>query len=106
MAFIVIYTTHPDKETAEKISQTLTEEKWIACANLFPIQSAYWWKGQVEQEGEWVALLKTRTEYGDQLEERILQLHPYEVPCIMRMEVQANAAYEQWIHSSTQQPKN
>lgn len=105
MAFTLFYTTHPDKETAQKISQVLTEEKWIACANLFPMQSAYWWQGQVEQENEWVALLKTRTAYGAQLEKRILELHPYEVPCIIQMEVKANAAYEEWINSSTEQAK-
>lgn len=106
MGFTLIYTTHPDEKTARKISQVLTEEKWIACANLFPIQSAYWWQGRVEQEDEWVALLKTRTEYGSQIEERIQEIHPYEVPCIIRMEVQANAAYEQWIHNSTEQDRS
>lgn len=101
MPFLLFYTTHPDEATARQIANTLVERKLAACANIFPITSAYWWQGAVQQEGEWVSLLKTRLELESALEQAIQALHPYEVPCIMRLEVRANEAYEKWVEEST-----
>lgn len=99
--FLVFYITHPDEAAAKHIADTLLERRLIACANVFPIQSAYWWEGDVQREGEWVSLLKTRSDLELALEAAVRALHPYEVPCIMRYEVRANAEYEQWIVEST-----
>lgn len=98
--FIILYVTHPSEEEAKRISDALVAQKHIACANIFPMQSAYWWKGAVEQEGEWVSILKTTPEKHSEVEQLIEQLHPYEVPCIMKLEASANAAYEAWIRAS------
>ena len=46
--------------------------------------------------------LKTSLALERALEAEIERLHPYEVPCIMRFETRANAAYEQWIEESVQ----
>ncbi len=102
--FSVLYVTHPDEETARKLSRLLLEEKLIACANLFPIQSAYWWEGEVQTEGEWVSLLKTTSDLYPLVEQRLLKLHPYDTPCIIRTEVQANESYERWIRESVVVP--
>lgn len=72
----------------------------IACANLLPIQSMYWWQGEIAREGEWVSLVKTIPEHWDTLVKVVNELHPYEVPCILKIEVTANDAYEQWIRES------
>lgn len=101
MAFLVFYTTYPDEITARSITAQLLNQRLIACANIFPIQSAYWWEGAVQQEGEWVAVLKTRLSLEQAVEAALLEIHPYETPCIMRFETRANAAYAQWIEEST-----
>ena len=101
MAFFVLYVPCPDEATALYISETLVSERFAACANVFPIQSIYWWDSMVKQDGEWVAILKSRLSLGGQLERKIEAMHPYEVPCIMRFESQANEAYERWIEEST-----
>lgn len=99
--FLLFYLTHPDEATARRIGQQLVQERLAACANYFPIQSMYWWEGQVAAEGEWVSLLKTATKRGEALEKRAEELHPYEVPCILQVTVKANEAYEKWIEEST-----
>ncbi|MBL7807799.1 MAG: divalent-cation tolerance protein CutA [Saprospiraceae bacterium] len=101
MPFLLFYTTHPDEATARQIANTLVERKLAACANIFPISSAYWWQGAVQQDGEWVSILKTRLELEIALEKAVQELHPYETPCIMRLEVRANEAYEKWVEDST-----
>lgn len=97
MSFLLIYITHPDEPTARRIGDTLVAERLAACANYFPITSAYWWKGDVQSEQEWVSIVKTRPERWLDIQRAVQALHPYEVPCIMRMEVSANEAYEHWI---------
>jgi periplasmic divalent cation tolerance protein len=99
--FLIFYITHPDEATAKRIADELLERRLAACANIFHIQSAYWWEGAVQHDGEWVSLLKTRTDLESALEVAVRELHPYQTPCIMRYEVRANAAYEQWIIDST-----
>jgi periplasmic divalent cation tolerance protein len=101
MAFLLFYVTHPDEATARRVSEHLVNERLVACANIFPITSAYWWQGVVQQEGEWVSILKTRPDLEDRLETAIQKVHPYELPCILRFEVRANEAYEQWIAAET-----
>lgn len=99
--FLIFYVTYPDEATARRISDSLVEQRLAACANVFPISSAYWWQGAVQHEGEWVSILKTRPALESELEKAILESHPYETPCITRWEARANAAYEKWIEEST-----
>jgi periplasmic divalent cation tolerance protein len=100
MAFCIIYVTHKDQEAAEAICNMLIKEKRIACANILPIKAIYWWHGNVENEDEIVSILKTSIKNWDSVRERIEEIHPYEVPCIMKINVEANEQYERWIHES------
>lgn len=104
MAFLLFYTTYPDEATAQQIAGHLLDRRLIACANIFSIESAYWWQGAVRQEGEWVAVLKTQLELETLVEQEIQKIHPYEVPCVLRFEVRANGAYEDWIRENTSGP--
>jgi periplasmic divalent cation tolerance protein len=99
---ISIYSTFPDQPTAERITRTLVEEGLVACANLFGIDSVYRWQGAVETATECAALLKTRQALYQAVEDRIRQLHPYEVPAIVAYPIVAgHAEYLRWIDEST-----
>ncbi|HHS95192.1 MAG TPA: divalent-cation tolerance protein CutA [Phaeodactylibacter sp.] len=97
MPFITIYVTNASESEAKNIAEHLLQKKMIACANLYPIQSVYWWKGYIQKDTEWVALLKTTSSNWEKVRDEIKRIHPYEVPCIMKTVVQANEAYEKWI---------
>ena len=99
--FLVFYVTHPDEATARLVSDALLQERLIACANIFPMSSAYWWEGMIAREGEWVSILKTRLSLEAAVEEAILRVHPYQVACVMRFEVRGNLGYLGWIEGST-----
>ncbi len=99
--FLAIYITHPTEKVAQDISNHLIEKKLVACANIFPIKSAYWWQGKTEQGDEFVSLVKTRPDLWKSVCAEVEQLHPYDTPCMMKWEVEANAKYEQWIFDST-----
>ena len=97
MGFILIYITYGNEESAQHVSQTLIEEKMVACAHIYPIQSGYRWKGVIASEEEWVSIVKTIPENWEAVQEKVTRLHPYETPAIMKIEVEANEAYEQWL---------
>lgn len=99
----MIYVTHPSEEVARQVAAHLLEKRLVACANIFPIASAYWWQGDLTSEGEWVTLLKTRSDLWQAVSEEIEAVHPYELPCIMRWEAAATPAYEAWVAEQTKQ---
>lgn len=97
MAFALIYVTYPDEETAKKITDQLLEKKLVAGVNIYPIQSSYWWRGDVQREGEFVSMMQSPLRLWEELKTAIALLHPYEVPCIIKIQAEANEDYEQWV---------
>ena len=101
MAFVLIYITNKDMEEAKEIVHHLLEKKLVACGNMFPIKSAYWWKRKIENDDEVVAIVKTREENWEKVKGEVKKMHSYDCPCIMKINVEANDEYEEWIQSET-----
>lgn len=101
MPFSIIYITFGSEEDAQRISTQLVEEHLAACANIFPIKSIYEWNAELQNDQEWVAILKTTHERWSTIKSRVEEIHPYEVPCIMKIEAEANDKYEVWINEQT-----
>jgi periplasmic divalent cation tolerance protein len=100
--FSMLYTTTGSEEEAEKISNGLLERRLVACANIFPIRSLYWWKGEIERSQEFAIIIKTRTELLKDAMAAIKELHSYEVPCLMSYEcVLGDKDYLNWIDEET-----
>lgn len=98
---ILIYTTHQDKASAEKITNELLNEKLIACVNYLPIESCYCWNGKIESNDEIVALYKTKDSNWEKVRDKIEELHSYETPCIIKIKAEANSSYEEWVDNET-----
>lgn len=101
MAFVILYVTHPNLDSAQKVVSHLLHKKVIACANFFPINSSYWWKGKIKNSDEVVSLLKTKKDNWEKVKSEIKKIHLYETPCIMKMNVEANEDYESWVSNET-----
>ncbi len=99
----LIYLTHESEAEAQRISNLLLEARLVACANIFPIQSAYWWQGALENGSEWVSIVKTTPEKWEAVQKAVLQAHPYTTPCILKIEATANEAYAAWIRAEVSQ---
>lgn len=100
-SILVFYVIHPDEETASRIAGSLTADRLIACANIFPVKSMYEWEGAPVRDSEWVSILKTGIGRENEVENAIVGQHPYTVPCIIRYEARVNAAYADWIEACT-----
>lgn len=101
MKFIIVYVTTENLQQAEHIAETLIKEKLVACANIVPqMQSMYVWKDpqQIEKSSECILLLKTLHEKLEAIEERIQQIHTYEVPCVISFTMdQVSKKYSDWL---------
>lgn len=96
---MLVYITVPDGETAHRLGEAVVGEGLAACVNILPgMESIYRWQGQVERSRELVVLAKTRATAFPALRDRIVALHPYEVPCIVAIPVQDGLpAYLDWL---------
>ncbi|HVY87945.1 MAG TPA: divalent-cation tolerance protein CutA [Hyphomonadaceae bacterium] len=103
MIFIDVLITCPDRASAEAIARACVEERLAACANIGgDVTSIYRWHGAIERAGEVALYLKTRASLFDRLADRVKQLHPYDVPCIIAMELwKLDAAYAAWLEAET-----
>jgi periplasmic divalent cation tolerance protein len=105
MDAVVLFTALPVAQ-AESIAQTLVDEQYVACVNLFPITSVYRWKGAVQKDAEIMALLKTTRVLEPHVRARLVELHPYEVPEVIALDLASvHPPYLQWIIDSVRAPK-
>lgn len=105
----LVLVTAPDSDTAELIANTLLEKELAACVNIFPgLRSLYRWEGKIQEDGEFLMMIKTRSELvQDHLIPMIQKLHPYQVPEIISLPVVGGAeSYLNWIVSETAGNKN
>jgi len=100
---LLVFTTLPSADKAAEVAKVLVEERLAACANLLPaVRSIYRWQGKVQDENEVLVLLKTRAEHLERLKLRILELHPYEVPEVLAVPVEAGyQPYLDWLAGET-----
>jgi len=97
-----VLVTYPDEQTARTICRSLIERRLVACSNIFAIGSIYRWEEEIEEASEFASLLKIRSEDFQVVTEAIRQLHPYEVPCIVRYDVaEGSEDYLSWVIGST-----
>lgn len=94
----LVFSTFPDRETAERIAIELVTAKLAACANILPqVHSVYRWNGKVETADETLVIFKLAATGYSEFEAKLKSLHPYDVPEIIAIAV-ANGlpAYLQW----------
>jgi len=94
---ILIYITNSSAESAKNIARHLLGKKLIACANIYsPIQSMYLDNG-IAEETEAVLIAKTKDSYFEKVKKEVEHIHPYTIPCILKIHVKANKKYEDWM---------
>jgi periplasmic divalent cation tolerance protein len=100
---LVVLVTVPTHERAAEIARALVAERLAACGNVVPgLRSIYRWEGEIHEDGEALLLLKTTRARFEALRDRVLALHPYDVPEVIALPVEAgSAAYLGWIAAET-----
>lgn len=100
-AVLLCYCSCPDAASAHALAEAVVGEGLAACVNHLPgIRSTYRWKGEVTTDSEELLLIKTTEARFPALKERILALHPYELPELIAVPVvQGHQAYLDWVRN-------
>lgn len=103
MEYIVIFCTTNNKENAELIGHSLVQEKLAACTNIIPkMISIYSWNNQIVKDEELLLVIKTKKELFDDVKNKILSLHSYDVPEIISIDIkEGSKPYLDWINENT-----
>jgi len=103
MPALIVYSACPGIEAAQRIADTLVEERLAACVSVLPgMRSTYRWQGAIEHADEALLVAKTTPDHREALQARIVELHPYELPEVIAVEAAALPAYLDWIVRETQ----
>jgi periplasmic divalent cation tolerance protein len=102
-ALRLVYTTLPDRDSAEGFARALVEARLAACVNLYPgMTSIYEWKGTLEQTSEIGLIIKTVESRLPALLEAARARHPYETPALIVLaQTDANTDYLAWALAQT-----
>ncbi len=103
MDVLLILTNCPDETTANAIGLAVVEARLAACVNILPrVQSIYRWQGAVESASEIPLLIKSTAAAYPALEATIRELHPYELPEIVALDVARGLpGYLNWVAGET-----
>ena len=98
---LVCLCTCPDSRSAATLATTLVEESLAACVNQLPgAVSVYRWEGAVHSESEVLLVIKTTTGRFAAMRERLLTLHPYDVPELLALPVtDGYPPYLDWVRA-------
>jgi periplasmic divalent cation tolerance protein len=100
---IVVFCTTPDIESAKKIAHAIIENNKAACCNIVQnIISVYSWESKINEDDEYLLIIKASRQAYSALEEQILKLHPYALPEIIFFDIDGGyKKYIDWIMKST-----
>lgn len=102
----LVYVTTSGVMEAKKIGRALVEERLAACVNILnPIESLFWWEGEVQTAQETAFIAKTTEMQAPELIAAVKKHHSYDCPCIVTLDIEAgNPDFLKWIADETSQP--
>ncbi len=98
----IVFVSIP-REEAKTFARKLVEERLAACVNIVPkMESYYWWDGKVLEDSESLLLIKTSVSRFLDLEQYILDRHPYDIPEIVALPISEGLeGYLKWVAEET-----
>jgi len=95
----MVFVTAPNEECAVRLARQVVEEGLAACGNLVGgVRSIYRWEDEIHDEPESMVIFKTTVDRFDALKHRILELHPYDCPEVLGVDVaDGHVDYLAWV---------
>lgn len=99
---VIITTTGDDREVLDSLAKALVDRRLAACVQISgPITSCYRWEGKVESAEEFSCSIKTASHLQDQVESVVNELHNYDVPQLITVEVNGGSKeYLNWVQAA------
>ena len=95
---IIVFTTVDSVRDARSIARMLVEEGLAACVQIDQVRSVFEWDDVVDENLEFKMSIKTISENFSAIEEKILEVHPYELPEIISIPVvHSYGPFADWV---------
>ncbi len=103
--FFISFCTTPDTGTSERLAGLLVESGLAACVNIIPgMTSVYEWQGKIEKEQECLLIIKSTEEKYKQIEDMIIENHPYDLPEVISVKIEKGYdQYLKWIEQTVKE---
>lgn len=100
--YCIVLSTVGSQQNRDEIIKSLLDAQLAACIQTMPIESHYVWKGEVCSDNEWLLIIKTRKDLYALVEEKVKDLHEYDVAQIVQVPiVDGFNPYLEWLRQST-----
>lgn len=105
----LVYITTKNKQEAKSIGKKLVEEKLAACVNIVDgMESIYRWEGEIVEDNETILIAKTPYHNVKELSDRVKELHSYDCPCVISLQLseqEGNEEYQHWLIKNSKKQK-
>lgn len=102
----LVYITTSNKEEAKDIGRTLVKENLAACVNIVDgMEAIYRWEGEIVEDEETILIAKTPYHNVKKLTNRVKELHSYDCPCVISLQLseqEGNEEYQHWLLEESQ----
>ncbi len=100
---LAVLTSVSTEKQALDIAHALVQRRLAACVNVLPVaRSIFRWKGRVQQDSEFLLLIKTLAVNFEAVRAAIKELNAYELPEIVGFPAsKTDAAFAAWVTDSS-----
>lgn len=97
--YLVALVTAGSEAEARKIAQGLVTRMLAACVNIVPgVTSIYRWQEEVQEDQEWLLVVKTRRDVLEELIQYVQRIHSYDLPEIIAVSLAGGSRdYIRWL---------
>lgn len=100
--YCLILTTTNDLQIAEDIVFLLLESNLAACLQIDNIKSYFKWNSKITLEEEYRVVIKAKSSNYNEIENKILEIHNYELPQIIKINIDGGLqGYLEWINQNS-----
>ncbi len=97
---VFVYTTCSTKDEARLIGLSAIEHKLAISADYWLIESIYPWKGVIQEVGQYMLMVSSKSNLSIELIKFINEIHSYDTPMIATCEAtEVNYPYKFWMES-------
>lgn len=101
MNAVIIQTTCASQVEAKNLAKVLVQEKLAACVQLHEVESVYAWEDELCCDFETILNIKTRKENFEKVKSKIKELHSYDVPEIIGLDISdVSKEYKKFIEKN------
>jgi periplasmic divalent cation tolerance protein len=100
--YVQVTTAADNRETAVELLNSAVKARLAASGQVFdPAITAFWHLGEFGNGEEWIVVLKTTAERYPELEEYLIEAHPWNNPEVSFTPLDGSDAYLAWMSRAT-----